>query len=232
MLKPLILCFILSLFSTASMAEIYKCKNGASTRFSTQPCVSDMPRFIPEIDEKKKERVIKERFVVPVYSAWTGGWKKVKETKLEHFFEIEYVPVKSKDGEINSFINQQTLTELPDFISVEHFAASVSDIIESICEQAVINPFDPNQQINEKVFYGRYSCTLRRDTKKGELGSYKIMRGEKSVYMLMIKWSVPIFTIVNDQIALLQNKEMQIRLQQAENYLKNEIKLCKGERCF
>ena len=232
MLKSLILYFILFLFSTASMAEIYKCNDGASTRFSTQPCASDMQLFVPEIDEKKKERVIKERFVVPVYSAWKGGWKKVKETKLDHFFEVEYVPVKSKNGDITVFINQQTLTALPDFVSVEHFAVSVSDIIESICEQAIINPLGLSQQVNDKVFYGKYSCAQRRDTEKGELGLYKIMRGEKSVYMLMIKWSVPVFTVVNDKTDILENREMQKRLRQAERYLKNEIKLCKGERCF
>lgn len=85
--------------------------------------------------------------------------------------------------------------------------------------------------MHERVFYGQYSCALRRDTKKGQLGLYKIMRGEKSVYMLMIKWNIPVFDI-NNSAFVLQQSEIKKRQQQAEEYLKNEIKVCNSETCF
>lgn len=221
---------LLFITSAPVYAEVYKCIDETRTSYSTQPCIKQLINL--ELDDVFVEPEIsqQERFITPVYSGWKKGWKKTQEIKLERFSEIVYEPLDITEK--NSHIDQQKLTNLPQSMSVRRFAISVEDIIESICVTAVV--FQPQlTQPTERVFYGKYACSLRRDTQQGQLGYYKIMRGENSIYMLAIKWAVEPFDIEPGKpIAIIENNHQKKKMMIAEKYLQNEVKLCRAKSCF
>ncbi len=227
---PIFMSFLL--FTAPVFAEVYKCMDGNSMSFSNVPCDDQQTTVI--IDNGIADQTVfeYEKFVVPVYPGWKKGWQKTKNLSLERFSEIEYTPVKPPAGEIHAFINQQKLTNLPKSMTVHRFSVSVEDIIESICENAVIHRPDINDQVSDHIYYGQYACSLRRDTQQGELGYYKIMRGSTSIYMLAVKWSVKPFVIEEGkEPPIFKDKEIRKRVTRAEKYLRYDVKLCTGESC-
>jgi hypothetical protein len=116
-------------------------------------------------------------------------------------------------------------------MSSQRFAVSVEDIIQSICKTSVHYPVNTAQ--SDAVFYGHYACSYRRDTKQGEIGYYKIMRGENSLYMLASKWEVDAFVIGQNQfVPIVESKENEEKILTAQRYLQNEVKLCQSGDCF
>ena len=232
MSKTLIVFIFLSLFTVVTLAEVYKCADGDSVRFSTEACDSEF-FDLALAEQTPHEELTQEEFIVPVYPGWKGGWKKIKEIKLEQFFEIEYIPNYPQQSDIKAFINQQTLSNIPQSMTIHHFALSIAGIIDSICEKVLFSDSEVNKQTLNSVYYGQYICSLRRDSKKGELGLYKIIRGEKSVYMLIMKWSVaPFIMEPGKEPAILKNREMKNSLNRAKKYLQQDVKLCKGTMCY
>ncbi len=230
MLKALTVFISLSVVTFASSAEVYKCVDNNTVRYSTTPC--DEHLIDLEVhDEQNKQRMYGEYFQSPEYPGWKGGWKVIKSLKLARFEEIDYVPTRPQNSPYGVFINQQKLSDLPQSMTVQRFAISVEDIIESICANANISTPRINNS-SESVFYGQYACSVRRDTKKGELGIYKIVRGQTSIYMMMIKWSVEPFTI-KDNLSIEQYApaDFSKRLKMAKRYLKEQVKLCDEGSC-
>jgi len=236
MFNKLLALILLSLFTAPTFAEIYQCIDKGVTTYSTQPCADQF------IDLELDDRVIEpasaqqERFITPVYPSWKSGWKKNKEIQLERFHEITYAPVAATESQKNSSINLQQLTNLPHSMNAQRFATSVADIIESICVNTVIEEINIGSS-SDNLFYGQYACSLRRDTQRGEFGIYKIIRGENSIYMVAIKWSVDSFEIEDSKsIALfdgqLSGDSQREKIAEAKRYLKNAVKLCRTERCF
>nr|WP_245542673.1 DUF4124 domain-containing protein [Psychromonas ossibalaenae] len=220
------------LFTTPVFSEVYKCVDGNSMSFSNVPCDDQQKAKIIVNGVADQTMPAQEKFVVPVYPGWKKGWKKTKNLSLERFSEMEYTPFKPSAGEIHASINKQKLTNLPKSMTVHRFSVSVEDIIESICENAVIHRPDINDQASELVYYGQYACSLRRDTQQGELGYYKIMRGSSSIYMLAVKWSVKPFVIeAGKELPILKDKEIRKRVTRAEKYLRYDVKLCRGDSC-
>lgn len=226
--------FMLLLIFTAPLyAEVYKCDDEGTIHFSTTPCDNheinlelDIELLVDDIDQE-------ETFIVPSYPGWKKGWKKTKDLKLERFSEVVYEPMMINDDNKYDRINQQKLTNLPQSMSVQRFAISVEDIIESICASASIYPAKTSQATSDKVFYGQYACSFRRDTKQGELGYYKITRGENSIYMIAIKWGVESFTIEQDKpISIIDNKHNKQKINTAKRYLEDKVKLCVAGNCL
>jgi len=235
MFNKLLIFILLSLFTAFSSAEVYQCQSEGVTTYSSQPCTTQF------IDLELDDRVIgstgdSERFIAPIYPSWKKGWKKTKEIHLERFSEIIYEPLQAPVSEKNSKINLQQLIDLPDSMSAQRFAISVADIIESICVNSVIE--SPKIGVpSDKLFYGQYACSLRRDTQQGELGVYKIIRGENSIYMVAIKWGVDAFEFeVDKPITLFEGLQISDieskKIAQAKRYLQNAVKLCRSEHCF
>lgn len=228
------LIFTLLLIITAPLyAEVYKCVDDGNVRYSTTPCDSQLIDLAIDDEMIEEELDQEERFVTPVYSGWPQGWKKSKDLKLERFFEVIYEPTVSDQNNKDTHINHQRLTNLPQSMTVERFAISVEDIIESICANAVITQPKMAYEVPENIFYGKYACSLRRDTKKGELGYYKIIRGESSIYMIAIKWAVEAFEIESGASSIpLFNKISKKERNTAEQYLQKKVKLCHEGKCI
>ncbi|PKF60601.1 hypothetical protein CW745_13805 [Psychromonas sp. psych-6C06] len=226
--------FILILIFTAPVyAEVYKCDEDGVVRYSTTPCSSQVINLDLDDTDIEPEVSEEERFITPRYTGWKNGWQKTKDLKLERFFEIEYEPISPSASEMHSSINQQKLTNLPQSMSVQRFAISVEDIIESICANALIYQPKLAKKLPDTVFYGQYACSYKRDTKRGELGYYKIMRGENSIYMIAIKWSVDSFEIEEGKVPdVIQETQQKDKINIAQRYLKNKVKLCRAGRCF
>ena len=189
---------LLLIFSAPLFAEVYKCNEGEVIRFSNIPCQTQQSDLEVN-DELTKKENIEERFIAPSYPNWENGWKKSKDLRLERFFEVVYEPIQPTGLQKRSRINQQKLTNLPQSMSVQRFAISVEDIIESICTNAIIYQPELPSKLSKNVFYGQYICSFRRDTKRGELGYFKIIRGENSIYMVTVKWAVEPFNIEENE---------------------------------
>lgn len=226
--------FLFLLISTTPLdAEVYKCDDEGETRYSTTPCNHQIINLELEDETFDYEVSQDEVFIVPSYPSWLAGWEKTKDLQLERFFEVEYEPILvTKENKLTT-VNQQKLTNLPQSMSVQRFAISVEDIIESICVKAIIYPVKSSIQLSDKVFYGHYACSFRRDTKLGEIGHYKIMRGKNSIYMIAIKWGVEPFIIESGQaLIVIETEENKRKRAQAESYLNNDVKLCQAGNCL
>jgi len=230
--NPLIFVFLF-IFTAPLYAEVYKCDDEGAVRYSTTPCNKQVLDLELGEDDFEPEYNQEEQFITPVYPGWKNGWKKSKDLKLERFFEVVYEPVRPTISEKSTRINHQKLTNLPQSMSVERFAISVEDIIESICASAIIYQPKTAKKLSDKVFYGQYACSFRRDTKQGELGYYKIIRGENSIYMLAIKWGVEPFTIeVDKPLMIFDNHPLKKKISTAQKYLHNKVKLCTAGTCL
>jgi len=226
--------FILLLIFTASAsAEVYKCDEGGAVRFSNTPC--QVQELSLEVNNNliKKKNAEEEHFFAPIYPDWTSGWKKAKELQLERFFEIVYEPIQPTKLQKFTRINQQKLTNLPHSMSAQRFAISVEDIIESICTNAVIYQPELPDKLSRNVFYGQYICSFRRDKKQGELGYFKIMRGENSIYMVTVKWNVEPFSIEEGKpLAITETALHKQKIISARSYLMGKVKLCRKNACL
>lgn len=223
------------MFTAPLSAEVYKCNDEEVVHYSTIPCDNQVIDLDLTLDDEPIEQAIsqEELFITPVYSGWPNGWKKTKNLKLARFFEVVYEPIRPTAATKRSHINRQKLTNLPQSMSVDRFAISVEDIIESICASAIIYQPEINKNLPETIFYGQYACSYRRDTKQGELGYYKIMRGENSIYMIAIKWQVERFKIEeNKPLLILEDKQQKKKIRIAKKYLQNEVKLCRAGSCL
>ena len=220
----------LFVFTAPLHAEVYKCDDGGTISFSTKPCVN--LQIDLELDIESGLVPQEERFFLPTYPGWPSGWKIAKDLKLERFIEIEYEPNNKDEASKLACINQQQLTDLPKSMSAQQFALSVEDIIESICENAMIYKSN-NLSATDNVFYGHYACSYKRNTKQGELGYYKIIRGAKSIYMTTIKWGVTPFNITEGKpLDIIKDKTQTQKINIAKKYLRKDVKLCKGETCL
>ncbi|MCP5079831.1 MAG: hypothetical protein GY951_17490 [Psychromonas sp.] len=223
----------LFIFTAPIYAEVYKCDDEGAIRYSTIPCNKQAINLELGEDEFDYGYEQEEQFITPAYPGWKNGWKKTKDLKLERFFEVVYEPARPTDSEKSMRINHQKLTNLPQSMSVQRFAISVEDIIESICASAIIYQPKSVKPLSDKVFYGQYACSFKRDTKQGELGYYKILRGENSIYMLAIKWSVEPFTIELDKpLTIIEDKQQKAKIFTAKKYLQNKVKLCTAGTCL
>jgi hypothetical protein len=230
--NPFIYIFLF-IFTAPLYAEVYKCDDKGTIHYSTTPCNNSLIDLELGDESIADELVQEELFFAPTYPAWVHGWNKTKDLKLERFFEIEYEPNKPNEADKLTHINKQKLTNLPQSMSVQRFAVSVEDIIESICKNAIIYQPSSPSWLPEKVFYGQYACSYRRDTKQGELGYYKIMRGENSIYMMAIIWGVTPFTITEGEpLAILEDKLQKQKISVAKKYLQEDVKLCKAGICL
>lgn len=222
---------LLFLFPASLSAEIYQCNIEGVAHFSNTPC--DSPVYDFELGDGSIDEGLfqQEQLIIPDYPGWKNGWEKTKNIKLNRFSEIEYKPLRPSPIAKNMLIDQQKLTDLPESMTAQRFAISVQDIVQSVCVNSV--HFPVNSDSHESVFYGHYACSLRRDTKQGEIGYYKIMRGENSLYMLAVKWQVASFSIgKNSFIALLETQENENKIVTAQEYLHNDVKLCRAGECF
>jgi hypothetical protein len=146
---------------------------------------------------------------------------------------VIYKPIEASEADKYTAIIQQKLTSLPHSLSIQRFAISVEDVIESICENTTFYSRNSPKQFSDKVFYGHYACSFRRDTRQGKLGFYKIMRGENSIYMVAIKWLVDPFSKNNKQpIEVIETKENKRKIIIAKKYLRDDVKLCRSGNCF
>lgn len=228
-----IIITLLLIFTAPLYAEVYKCIDEGTVRYSTTPCDNQLIDLALNESPVEEDINQEELFITPVYSGWPHGWQKSKDLKLERFFEVIYLPKRPDDNNKQSHINQQKLTNLPQSMTVERFAISVEDIIESICASAIISQPKMSKSSPSTVFYGKYACSFRRDTKQGELGYYKIMRGENSIYMIAIKWAVAPFKIDSESSPeLIFNAVKAKEINAAEQYLQNKVKLCRAGKCI
>jgi hypothetical protein len=227
-LKQFIFLFI---FIAPLSAEVYQCDEDGITHFSNSPCDSQVFDLEVENSSVDEELYQQEQFVIPSYPGWKHGWQKTTDVKLSRFSEIVYKPLQPTTSTKNMVITQQKMTDLPESMTAQRFAVSVQDIVESICKSSIHYPVNTGQ--SDKVFYGHYACTQRRDTKKGELGYYKIMRGENSLYMIAIKWEVDTFIIGRNQfVPALESGDNEQKLLTAKRYLQNDVKLCQLGDCL
>ena len=223
---------LLLIISPVTKAKIYQCDDGKSVTFSSIPC-DNQDIFNTANENDLFEDVVEEEFILPVYPEWGKQWQQTINFKLSSYSESEYIPTALEKNGIQSYINLQTSTNLPATITVQHFATSYEDTINSICETVVLDAPQIFNKVPKSIFYGRYLCSKKRDTQRGELGIYKIVQGDKGVYLVTVKWSVEPFFINNGQnLAILDNKFLQQQFQQAKKYLQHDAKLCKGERCY
>lgn len=228
-----ICAFILSIFVVFPLnAKVYKCEDQNGVSFSSIPCDTSFIEF--DLSDELVEQSFnqEEQFVVPTYPEWKSGWHKVKDLQLARFSEIVYEDKNSSSSENYTQVNTQKLTNLPQSMSVKRFAASVKDIIESSCVDTVFSEYKIDDNYSTKVFYGEYACSSRRDTQRGEVGRFKIMRGESSLYMVTVKWYLDPFDI--QQIKLIANtNEVQLKkMNVAQQYLLTQVKLCWAGNCL
>jgi len=230
MSKILFFSALLLITSPVTKAKIYQCDDGKSVTFSSIPCDN---QAIINTENDLFEDVIEEEFILPVYREWGKQWQQTINFKLSSFSESEYIPTSTQRNGIQPYINLQTSTNLPATITVQHFAISFEDTINSICETVVLDTPQILNKSPKSIFYGRYLCSKKRDTQRGELGIYKIVQGDKGVYLVTVKWSVDPFPINNGQnLAILDNNFLQQQFQRAKQYLQHDAKLCKGDRCY
>lgn len=229
MLKKLFIV-LLYILSMSVNADVYKCIHEYSIRFSSHPCDEDVlddnnGDFQSGFDRRYK-------LVMPIFSGWKNGWIINKEVNLEHFTEVVYESRGVIETNNRMFITLQKSTDLPNSMTTQQFAFAIADIIESICIDSYI--YQPTAAPHpSNIFYGQYSCSLRRDTLRGELGSYKIMRANNSIYMVMVKWNVSSFTNAHDKsISIIEDIEQKQKITAVQQYLQNEVKLCRGNKCF
>jgi len=225
--------FILLFISTAQVdAEVYKCMNGENVSFSSLPCHNQQINLELDDNAVQSESRDQERFITPIYSNWKNGWKKTKDIKLARFSEVIYEARNASQAQQATRINLQKLNNLPQSMTVQRFAISVEDIIDSICVSTRL--YQPKvQQVTSNVLYGQYACSLRRDTQQGEFGYYKIMRGENSMYMVAVKWAVAPFNIEQGKpLAAMKREPYQSNMLLAQRYLQNEVRLCHAQHCI
>ena len=129
-------------------------------------------------------------------------------------------------------INKQKLTDLPQSIGITRFSKSVDDILESLCNNTLFIHSKIEEKNIDKVFYGQYACSYRRDTQQGELGHYKIMRGENSIYMMTVKWDIEPFDIENKSSFELIKSQQQAKFKNAQDYLQKDVRLCRDGKCL
>lgn len=220
----------LLLLTAPAMAKVYQCVTEDSVQFSSIPCDDQSAGF--PVAQKTDTGVI-EKFILPVYPDWYKGWQQTAIFQLSSYSEIEYVPIQPHAKEIPALVNQQQLNHVASSFTVQDMAVSIKDTIESLCKNTQLQNVNIENHNPGKVFYGQYSCSARRDTQHGELGVYKIMRGENSVYVAAVKWDVAPFTIYPGQNPQpLENKRLTNRLQTAKKYLQQDVRLCKGNICY
>lgn len=233
MLRNLFVIVLFFLFTAPVHAEVYKCNEEGATRYSTTPCDNQLIDLELGEDSYQDENIMEEQFFVSLYPGWKNGWVKSKDLKLERFFEVVYEPLQPTELQKLTRINQQKLTNLPQSMSVQRFALSVEDIIESICARAIIYPQKITSVLPDNVYYGQYACSYRRDTKQGEVGFYKIIRGENSIYMVAVTWGLDTFNLDNgDPLAMSSSAQMTKQISLAKSYLKDKVKLCHAGNCF
>ncbi|GLS91635.1 hypothetical protein GCM10007916_27040 [Psychromonas marina] len=228
-----IFVFVILLLSITSVsAQVYKCDDEGGSRYSATPCVDQSINldFTEELFEDNFTQ--EERLIAPVYPDWKRGWKKSKDLKLERFSEVVYVPQQPTELNKTTFINKQKLTNLPQSMNLKRFVTSVEDIVDSVCVDSIFLPLERKSKTADTVYYGQYSCSKRRDTKRGELGYFKIIRGESSIYMVSVKWAVEAFDTNKHNLLLKRDKVQQKRISAAKNYLQQNVKLCTAGNCL
>jgi len=221
-----------ALISTPIYAQVYKCEDDSGVRFSSIPCINESI----ELDESEQLFAQyanqEERFITPIYPGWEMGWKKIKDLKLERFSEVVYEPKRLLLSEKYAYINKQKLTNLPQSMTVQRFVTSVKDIIESSCVNTLFIKPKIAKIHSAEVFYGEYACSSRRDTQEGEIGTFKVMRGENSIYMMTIKWPVTVFDIEEGKNLSIMDEAQQKRVNIAQQYLLKQVKLCTAGNCL
>jgi len=213
-------------------ATVYRCEKGETVSFSSQPCENILVNT-KQIDHSSEHYYSPtEQFIAPIYLQWKKGWTKSKNVKFERFSEVEFEPVEKTVLNKSMRINLQKLTELPQSMTVSRFSASVEDILESLCSNTLFLHTKIAEKNIDDVFYGQYACSYRRDTQQGELGHYKIIRGENSIYMVTIKWDIEAFDIKQEASFKRIKSQQQVKFNNAQHYLQNEVKLCKDGGCL
>jgi hypothetical protein len=232
MLRIFFFFSLLLTFTPLTHAKIYTCDDGNTVTFSSIPCDNQAIVTIAQTHELFEE-VLDEEFILPVYSEWGKEWQQTVNYKLTSFSESEYIPTSAQKNGIQPSINLQTRTNLPASITIQNFASSFEDTINSICERVVLDTPQISNKMSNSIFYGRYVCSKRRDTQRGELGIYKIIQGDKGVYLVTVKWSMdPLSISYGQKLAILDNKYIQQQFQYAKKYLQHDAKLCKGSICY
>lgn len=221
-----------SLISASLYAQVYKCEDHSGVRFSSIPCINESIELVDSEQLLSQYTTQEERFITPVYPGWEMGWKKIKDLKLARFSEVVYEPKHLLLSEKYAHINKQKLTNLPQSMTVQRFVASVEDIIESNCVNTVFIKPKITKDGSGKVFYGDYACSSRRDTQQGEIGTFKVTRGENSIYMMTIKWPLPPFEIQQDKKIPIMDDTQQERVNFAKQYLLKQVKLCTAGNCL
>ena len=220
---------LLSLIEPAT-AKVYQCVTDGSISFSSIPC-DDQSSVLSA--EQKTQSGIPEKFIMPEYPQWQKGWKQTVDFKLTSFSESEYVPIQRQDKTLPAIVSQQKLSNVAPSFSIEDMAVSVKDTIKSLCKDTQLSSAGIHNPSPNKVFYGQYSCSVRRDTQQGELGVYKIMRGENSVYVASVKWELTPFTIYPGKSPqIMENKEFKNRVEAAKEYLMEDVRLCRDILCY
>ncbi|WP_372880425.1 DUF4124 domain-containing protein [Psychromonas sp.] len=221
---------LLLLLTKPAMAKVYQCVTDGSVTFSSIPC--DDQSSVLSAGQQAEPGVI-EKFTMPEYPDWQRGWRQTVDFKLSSFAEAEYVPVRLQGKARPALVSQQKLSNVAPSFSVQDMAVSVKDTIESLCKESRLDSADIHNPSPNNVFYGQYSCSARRDTQNGELGVYKIMRGENSIYVVSVKWELTPFTLYpGKKPQVLENKELKNRLQTAKNYLMEDVRLCRNILCY
>lgn len=232
MFRFLLVFSLLSTATTFAYSEVYKCDYGNESHYSAAPC-DDKYINLDLDDFNTLEVSLEEKFVVPVYPSWTNGWRRIKMISLERFSEETFIPLNITKLNKLTQIDKQILTDLPQSMSLQRFASSTEDIINSICTDARFYPSSIRNNKPADILYAQYACSMRRDTQKGELGYYKIMRGESSIYMVSVKWTVEPFIIEKDnKIKITDDNSYTSKINSAQKYLQHEVKLCNVGSCL
>ncbi|MGB5445364.1 MAG: hypothetical protein WBM99_07630 [Psychromonas sp.] len=230
MWKTTLSFIFLLLLTMPAMAKVYQCATEGGVTFSTIPC--DDQSSVSNAGETTSTGVT-EKLTMPEYPDWPAGWRQTVDFKLRNFSELEYTPIQDLAKELPAIVNQQKLSNVANSFSVEDMAISVKDTIQSLCENIQLGSANIHTSNPNKVFYGQYSCSARRDTGNGELGVYKIMRGENSVYVVTVKWGLAPFTIYPGRDPqLFENTELKNRFQAAKKYLMEDVRLCREILCY
>lgn len=224
---------LLLLFVTSASAHIYKCADEHSASFGYIPCAQEIGFVHSDHPPKLSALLKREYLTVPIFPDWKAhGWVKRKEIQLEHFSETVYQPNMDMMETLKPHLNIQHLNNIPNDLNSHRFAVSIADIIQTVCADSHLSqPTLINLDKRDDAFYGQYMCSLRRDTQQGEFGSYKIMRAEKGIYLVALKWPVAPFYIDAKQPILMSPANLQ-KLADSVHYLQHQVKLCRGKICL
>ena len=213
-------------------AKVYKCDDEGVPSYSSQPCENRLINL--EIEEQLSEKYFsrEEQFIAPEYPGWKEGWKKTKDFKLARFSEVVYEPLNATELNKSMRINKQKLTDIPQSLDITRFSKSVDDILQSLCSKTLFIHSKIDEKNINQVLYGQYACSFRRDTQQGELGHYKIMRGENSIYMMTVKWDIEPFDIEQKESFELIKSQQQTKFKTAQDYLQKDVRLCRDGKCL